>query len=124
MSSGTVLCIDDDEVGLLVRKMTLEAAGFKVSTANGGKKGLELLTGSQFDLILLDHSMPEMNGGEVAEEISLRCPGVPIVLLSAYVTLPEEDVRRVDAYITKGDSTETLLAVVGQLIANGRSAKA
>jgi two-component system alkaline phosphatase synthesis response regulator PhoP len=66
MSSGTVLCIDDDEVGLLVRKMTLEAAGFKVSTANGGKKGLELLTGSQFDLILLDHSMPEMNGGEVA----------------------------------------------------------
>jgi CheY-like chemotaxis protein len=124
MSSGTVLCIDDDEVGLLVRKMTLEAAGFKVSTANGGKKGLELLTGSQFDLILLDHSMPEMNGGEVAEEISLRCPGVPIVLLSAYVTLPEEDVRRVDAYITKGDSTETLLAVIGQLIANGRSAKA
>jgi CheY-like chemotaxis protein len=124
MSLGKVLCIDDDEVGLLVRKMTLEAAGFKVSTANGGKKGLELLTGSQFDLIVLDHSMPEMNGGEVAEEIRLRCPGVPIVLLSAYVTLPEEDVRRVDAYITKGDSTETLLTTVRELIENGRSAKA
>lgn len=109
---------------MLVRKMTLEAAGFKVSTANGGKKGLELLTGSQFDLIVLDHSMPEMNGGEVAEEIRLRCPGVPIVLLSAYVTLPEEDVRRVDAYITKGDSTETLLTTVRELIENGRSAKA
>jgi CheY-like chemotaxis protein len=124
MSLGKVLCIDDDEVGLLVRKMTLEAAGFKVSTANGGKKGLELLTGSQFDLIVLDHSMPEMNGGQVAEEIRLRCPGVPIVLLSAYITLPEEDVRRVDAYITKGDSTETLLTTVRELIENGRSAKA
>jgi CheY-like chemotaxis protein len=124
MSSGTVLCIDDDEVGLLVRKMTLEAAGFEVVTATGGRKALELLNDSDFDLVVLDHSMPEMNGGEVAEQIRFRCPGLPIVLLSAYVTLPEEDVQLVDAYITKGDSTETLLAVVGQLIANGRSAKA
>jgi len=75
-------------------------------------------------LVVLDHSMPEMNGGQVAEQIRSRYPGVPIVLLSAYVALPEEDVRRVDAYITKGDSTETLLAVVGQLIEDGRSAKA
>ena len=124
MSVGKVLCIDDDEVGLLVRKMTLEAAGFKVVTATGGKKGLELLRGCGFDLVVLDHSMPEMNGGQVAEQIRSRYPGVPIVLLSAYVALPEEDVRRVDAYITKGDSTETLLAVVGQLIEDGRSAKA
>ena len=124
MNLGTVLCVDDDEAGLLVRKMTLEAAGFQVSTATGGKKGLELLAASQFDLVVLDHSMPEMNGGEVAEQIRLQCPRVPIVLLSAYVTLPEEDFRRVDTYITKGDSTETLLEVVGQLIANGRSAKA
>jgi CheY-like chemotaxis protein len=124
MSLGTVLCIDDDELGLLVRKMTLETAGFEVATATSGRKGLELLGDSDFDLVVLDHSMPEMNGGEVAEQIRSRRPGLPIVLLSAYVTLPEEDVRRVDAYITKGDSTETLLAMVSQLIANGRSAKA
>jgi CheY-like chemotaxis protein len=123
MSVGKILCIDD-EVGLLVRKMTLEAAGFKVGTATGGKKGLELLSRCGFDLVVLDHSMPEMNGGQVAEQIRSRYPGVPIVLLSAYVALPEEDVRRVDAYITKGDSTETVLAVVGQLIEDGRSAKA
>lgn len=104
--------------------MTLEAAGFKVSTASCGKKGLELLADSHFDLVVLDHSMPEMNGGEVVEQIRSRRPGLPIVLLSAYVTLPDEDVRRVDAYITKGDSTESLLAVVCQLIENGRSAKA
>jgi len=124
MSLGKVLCIDDDEVGLLVRRMTLEAAGFFVATADGGKKGLALLDECGFDLVVLDHSMPEMNGGEVAQQIRSRCPGVPIVLLSAYVTLPEEDVRRVDAYITKGDSTETLLSVVEQLIKNGRSTKA
>jgi len=124
MSLGKVLCIDDDELGLLVRKMTLEAAAFKVTTASSGKQGLELLSGGDFDLVVLDHSMPEMNGGEVAEQIRFRCPELPIVMLSAYVTLPEEDVQRVDAYITKGDSTETLLATVGQLIENGRSAKA
>jgi len=124
MSLGKVLCIDDDEVGLQVRRMTLEAAGFLVATADCGKKGLALLDGCGFDLVVLDHSMPEMNGGEVAQQIRSRCPELPIVLLSAYVTLPEEDVRLVDAYITKGDSTETLLSVVEQLIKKREKRKA
>ena len=115
-NAGKVLCIDDDEVGLLVRKMTLEAAGYVVATAPSGRQGLDLLINGGFDLVVLDHSMPEMGGGEVAEQIRLHCPAVPIVLLSAYVTLPEEDVRRVDAYLTKGDSTESLLTLVDSLI--------
>jgi CheY-like chemotaxis protein len=112
MGSGKILCIDDDELGLMVRRLTLEAEGFEVAAALSGPKGLELLAVSRFDVVLLDHSMPEMNGGEVAQQIRLLHPGTPIVFLSAYITLPEEHMRMVDAYVTKGDSTEALLAVV------------
>lgn len=114
------MCIDDEELGLRVRKMMLLSAGFEAITASSGREGLKLLSESHFDVVVLDYSMPEMNGGEIAEQIRLRHPGVAIVLLSAYVTLPEEDVQRVDAYITKGEAPEALLAVVTDLIEKGR----
>ena len=116
MLPGRILCIDDEELGLLVRKMTLEAEGYDVAIASDGPSGLELFGSQAFDLVLLDHSMPGMNGGQVAEQLRQRSPGTPIVLLSAYVTLPEEHIAMVDAYITKGESTDLLLTTVRQLI--------
>lgn len=116
MLPGRILCVDDEELGLLVRKMTLEAEGYEVTIAPDGPSGLQLFASQPFDLVLLDHSMPGMNGGQVAEEIRLRSPGTPIVLLSAYVTLPEEHIAMVDAYITKGESTDLLLTTIHSLI--------
>jgi CheY-like chemotaxis protein len=116
MRPGRILCIDDEELGLLVRKLTLEAEGYEVAIASDGPTGLEMFSSQAFDLVLLDHSMPGMNGGQVAEQMREHNPDVPIVLLSAYVTLPEEHVALVDAYITKGDSTDLLLTTIRQLI--------
>jgi CheY-like chemotaxis protein len=116
MGPGRILCVDDEELGLLVRKMTLEAEGYEVTIASDGPSGLQLFGSQTFDLVLLDHSMPGMNGGQVAEQIRQQSPGTPIVLLSAYVTLPEEHIALVDAYITKGESTDLLLTTVQNLI--------
>jgi len=124
MASGKILCIDDEEMGLLVRKLILESEGFEVAIAADGKSGLRLFNDGRFDLVILDHSMPGMNGGEVAQQMRQRSPHVPIILLSAYVTLPEEHVSIVDAYITKGESTETLLRTITELIAEGKEAQA
>jgi CheY-like chemotaxis protein len=117
MAGSKILCIDDEEMGLLVRKLILESEGFEVATAADGKSGLQLFNDGRFDLVLLDHSMPGMNGGEVAQQMRQRSPNIPIILLSAYVTLPEEHVSIVDAYITKGDSTDQLLSTIRRLIA-------
>jgi len=116
MGLGRILCVDDEETGLLVRKMMLESEGFQVSVASDGRSGLELFGNSAFDVVVLDHSMPGMNGGEVARYMRDKNPAVPIILLSAYVTLPEEHVALVDAYLTKGDSTENLLAMIRKLL--------
>lgn len=116
MDAGRILCIDDEELGLSVRKLILESEGFEVSTASDGRSGLELFSTLEFDLVLLDHSMPGMNGGEIAREIRKLRPATPILLLSAYVTLPDDHVKMVDAYVTKGESTEKLLATIRRLI--------
>jgi DNA-binding response OmpR family regulator len=57
-----------------------------------------------------------MHGGEVARKMRLTKPGVPILLLSAYVGLPEEVSGLVDVYMTKGEGAPALLAKLGNLL--------
>lgn len=57
MAGSKILCIDDEEMGLLVRKLILESEGFEVAIAADGKSGLQLFNNERFDLVLLDHSM-------------------------------------------------------------------
>lgn len=122
MHVGKILCIDDEELGLRVRKLMLESEGFDVTVALDGKSALEFCANLSFDLIVLDYSMPGMNGGEVALAIRRMRPEIPIILLSAYLTLPEEHTKLVDGHVTKGESTEALLTLIRKLI-DGKSAQ-
>ena len=104
-----ILCVDDEEVGLLVRRIMLERAGYKVLTAEGGLEAIALFADNSVDVVVLDYSMPGMNGGDVADELKKRRPEVPIVLLSAYVNMPEDVLGKVDHYMVKGDGAPVLL---------------
>jgi CheY-like chemotaxis protein len=56
--------------------------------------------------------MPEMNGAEVAERIRKLRPGMPIIMLSAYVGLADSELKDVDAYVTKGESPDVLFRTI------------
>ena len=112
-----VLCVDDEEVGLQVRKILLERAGYRVLTGPEGYSGLELFMNQPVDVVILDYSMPGMHGGEVALKMRQTKPEVPILLLSAYVGLPEEVSSLVDVYMTKGEGAPALLNALGSLLA-------
>ncbi len=116
MSKPVLLCIDDEPGGLEVRKMVLESAGYSVLTAGSGKAGLEIFTSQGVDLVILDYAMPEMSGYEVAVELKRTSPGTPILMLSAYFPVPQEVLRVVDAYATKGESPLQLFEQVGVLL--------
>ncbi len=111
-----VLCVDDEVVGLRVRKILLERAGYEVLTAADGYTGLELFTTQPIEAVVLDYSMPGMHGGEVAKKMRQAKPGVPILLLSAYVGLPDEVSSLVDVYMTKGEGAPALLDKLGNLL--------
>ena len=111
-----VLCVDDEVVGLRVRKILLERAGYHVLTAADGYSGLELFANEPIDAVVLDYSMPGMHGGEVARKMRQTKPEVPILLLSAYVGLPDEISSLVDVYMTKGEGAPALLDKLGNLL--------
>jgi len=116
LGTKTVLCVDDEKVGLRVRKIMLESHGFKVLTASSGLQGLALFDENEIDLVVLDFYMPGLDGGQVAAEMRRRRPQVPIIFLSAYFALPAATLELANAFITKGDPPEVLIQKIEQLV--------
>jgi len=114
--SHLILCVDDELVGLRVRKLLLERAGYKVLTALDGPTGLEIFKTEPIDAVVLDYAMPGMHGGEVAGLMRQVKPKVPILLLSAYIGLPAEVTSLVNLYMTKGEGAPVLLRKLGSLL--------
>lgn len=112
-----ILCVDDETIGLGVRRTLLERAGYRVLTALNGDLGLKLFTSETVEAVILDYSMPGMSGAEVAREMRLRKPEIPILLLSAYVDLPRDLSGIVDIYMTKGEGALVLLEKLRTLVA-------
>ena len=117
-SGRLVLCVDDERVGLHVRKLLLERSGYKVITAHDGKTGLTLFEENPVDAVVLDYAMPGMHGGEVAARMRIAKPDVPILLLSAYVGLPSEVTGLVNVYMTKGEGAPALLEKLDALFSH------
>ncbi len=111
-----VLCVDDESIGLRVRKILLESHGFHVLTANDGQQGLDLFTDNAIDLVVLDYYMPGLNGGDVAAEMRRRRPHIPIIFLSAHFSLPAQALELADAFLTKGDPPDVLIEKIHQLV--------
>ena|ERR1051326_6115954 len=115
-NSHVILCVDDEAVGLSVRKMTLESQGYHVFTAQNGPDGLAIFSAEPVDLVVLDYMMPGMNGDVVAEKMRQLKRSVPILLLSAYVDLPSETLGLVDECLTKGEGPVAMLAAIAKLL--------
>jgi CheY-like chemotaxis protein len=116
VSGPVILCIDDEDLGLEIRKMVLEREGFSVLTAKDGATGLEVLDAEHIDAVILDYAMPGINGGQVAAIVRQRKPTMPILMLSAYVALPADVMRVVSATATKGDGAYTLVEKLKELL--------
>lgn len=116
MSVPTILCIDDEVLGLEIRRAVLERAGYTVLTATDGPTGLALFRQNSIDGVVLDYYMPEMDGGAVADAMRRERPNVPILLLSAYINLPAEVVDLVDMTVLKGEGPADLLEKLRQML--------
>ncbi len=85
--SAHALVVDDNEVNLHVAKGLLRAYQMRISTAKSGKECLELLADHRYDMIFMDHMMPEMDGIETVEHIRAMdteyYKTVPVIALTA-----------------------------------------
>jgi CheY-like chemotaxis protein len=110
-----VLCVDDEVLGLSVRKTLLEHAGYKVLTAPNGPAGLLLFQREPVDAVVLDYFMPGMHGPEVALQMRETKPDVPILLLSAHLSLSERLNTLVNVSMIKGSGAHAFLKTLSAL---------
>jgi DNA-binding response OmpR family regulator len=118
MKGGRILVVDDDaDIRGLVREL-LARAGYEVAEAGSGKAGLRELYASSPDLVILDVSMPELDGWQTLERIR-DLSEVPVLMLTARAGELEK-VRGLkggaDDYMTKPFGRQELLARVEALL--------
>jgi PAS domain S-box-containing protein len=84
-AKGSVLLVDDE---VLIRMSTadmLSEVGYKVIEASSAEQALELIdSGLHVDVLVTDHLMPGMSGGELARTIQDRWPQMPVLIVSGY----------------------------------------
>ena len=97
----TILCVDDNEQSLSIRKLMLETRGYRIVTATDGSSALELFREGGIDLVLTDLVMPGMDGTELIAHIKALSPGTPAILFSGKIRVYERDTQA-DVFLPKG----------------------
>lgn len=119
----TILCVDQNEQALAVRKFMLTTRGYRVVTALSSQEALEAFRSGGIDLVLSDLLLPEMDGNEMVRRMKEISPEVPTILLSATVKNFER-ANRADAFLPKGACTPVeVLERIRVMIARKRGPK-
>lgn len=118
-----ILCVDDEPVGLLARRLLLSISGYTVLTAESGDVALRLFNCNHVDLVLTDHFLPDLTGAQLASEMKRCKPQVPIVLLTGLVEPPSE-FKCADLHLVKGMTPPEFLAAIAKLLSKPQSAGA
>ena len=84
IAPGRLLVVDDNKVNRLLLGRGLEQQGHSIALAENGRQALEMLHQNQFDLLLLDIQMPEMDGYQVLEKLNadLSLRDIPVIVTS------------------------------------------
>lgn len=115
MSAGSILVVDDDPQIRRVMRTTLTSHGYEVCDVRNGTQAIENLSEGNYNLVLLDMNMPEMDGIETCRTIRRSGHSSDLAIIMLTVRNKEEDkIAALDAgaddYVTKPFSTPELLA--------------
>jgi CheY-like chemotaxis protein len=114
-----ILCVDDEENQLAVRKLVLESKGYAVLTATSGQQALGLLAQHQVDLVLSDHLMPGLTGTELTRQIKAQNPELPVILISAVNEIPA-DAAYADLFMSKLDGPMAMCENIAAMLARAK----
>ncbi len=120
MARTSLLVIDDEPNILTSLRRALELEGYEVEVAGSGRIGLEKLADKDFDAVLLDVQMPEMDGLTVLQQIGEKFAGLPVVMMSGHATIDTAvQATRLGArdFLEKPLGTEKTLITVQNAIA-------
>ncbi len=120
-----ILVVEDEKKVASFIKRGLEAANYSVDVEHDGEMGLSRLLKTDYDLVILDVMLPRVDGLSLMKEIRQRLIEVPVLLLTARVTVADRVMGLdlgADDYLTKPFAFEELLARVRALLRRGAAA--
>lgn len=112
-----ILLVEDDPSARESLLLLLRIDRHAVVEATNGREALDLFTQGQFDLVIVDYLMPEMQGNELARQIKRMVPSQPILMVTAYFEKMVDSEKPVDAILSKPFAVEDLRRTIAQLVA-------
>src|SRR5258708_32361203 len=97
----TILCVDDNEQALSIRKVMLETRGYRVLVSTDGPRALEIFKNGGIDLVISDFLMPGYNGAALITNMKEVSPETPAILFSGRVKLCDYE-HKADLFLPKG----------------------
>lgn len=121
VAGKTILIVDDNVMVLELVKMLLESVGCKVLSVDSPERALLIVDSfdAQIDLLITDVIMPEMNGPELYERLTVRYPDLPVLFISGYtfeVTMKDIANDKSSNFLPKPFTTEQLLLKIQQAL--------
>jgi len=114
-----ILVVEDEPLVREVITVYLDEDHHQVVTAENGREGLEKFKAGEFDIVMTDRAMPEMNGDQLAQEIKKLRPQQPVVLLTGFGDLMSgsgEHPAGVDLVVSKPFTLATLRNAIAKAI--------
>src|SRR5690349_2399984 len=118
-----ILLIEDDASTSAALGKVLETEGYGVTLCGRGDEGLERSKSSPYDLVISDLRLPGLNGLELARQLHLARPRLPIILMTAHGTTETAiEAMKLGAweYLVKPFEADELLDLVGKAVASSR----
>ena len=97
----TILCVDDNEQSLSIRKVLLETRGYRVCACTNAEEALKVFKLGGVDLVLTDLVMPGFDGSRLIQEVKALSPETPAILLSGKIRIYDRDTQA-DVFLPKG----------------------
>src|SRR5258708_1305398 len=111
-----LMLVDDDVEQLYLRACVVTAHGYEVIATPDPFLAIRLAAKEKVDLAILDYEMPAMNGCTLADKLREMTPALKIALYSGVVAIPENDIQKVDLFISKADGISELLRHLPELL--------
>jgi len=112
MNKGTILVVDDEPINFKLLNAILEREGYSIDYASNGHKAIEMATGNNYNLIIMDLKMPEINGIEASRQIKKLKPDTNIVASSAINNMERNEYLLFNDFISKPINRSQLLEIV------------
>lgn len=123
-----VLLVEDNAVNQTLAVRLLEKRGYSVTVAGNGREAVEAFENNQFDVVLMDIQMPEMDGFEATATIrakeKLTAGHVPIIAITAHALKGDQErciSAGMDGYISKPIRTNELFSTIESMLDSKRS---